>query len=240
MRLTLLLAGSLSLSAILLGLAPPAQAQTVDRRHAALEAFETGEAAAQEERWADAITAFQEAYELSGVPTALFNVAYALRALGRYVEARRAFDELFTLRVPEEIRAEAEGYRDEVVARIAHLRLNQLEEGVEYELRLDGQIVDDELVRPAVVDCDPGSHRVEVRRAGYVAFEWSGTVGEGQTRELEVELAAMASSGGNVAEEPWFWIVIGVVVVGGAVAAGFIADDQAQLRPVVGRTVINL
>ena len=36
----------------------------------------------------------------------------------------------------------------------------------------------------------------------------------------------------ELVEEPWLWIVIGLVVAGGAAAvAGWYADDQAQLRP---------
>lgn len=236
---SLFLGSSLVLAMGLTWLAPLSlRAQTVDRRAAALHAFEAGEAAAEEERWADAITAFREAYDLTGVPTALFNVAYALRALGRYVEARQAFEELFTLRVPEEIRADAEAYRDEVTARIAHVELEGLDEAIDYEFRLDGQIVD--AAGTHVIDCDPGNHRIEVHRIGYVPFEWSGTVGEGQRRSLTVELSPLPTAGGNLAEEPWLWIVIGVVVVGGAVAAGFIIDDQAQLRPAMGRTVVSL
>jgi hypothetical protein len=231
---------SLALSVWLTCLPTSAQSAPPDRRAAALRAFEAGEAAAAEERWADAISAFQEAYDLTGVPTALFNVAYALRALGRYVEARRSFDELLTLALADEDRAEAENLRAEVDRRIAHVDVDGLDDGVEYELRLDGQVVDDPLSRPATVDCDPGSHRIEVRRTGYVAFEWSGVLGEGQRRSLTAELTPLPSGGGNVAEEPWLWIVIGVVVVGAAVVGGVVGDDQAQLRPDPTRTLVRL
>ena len=37
--------------------------------------------------------------------------------------------------------------------------------------------------------------------------------------------------GSSVADEAWFWLLIGgVVLVGGGLAAYFIADDAAQLR----------
>lgn len=212
-----------------------AQASAEDRRAAALRAFETGEAAAAEERWADAIRAFREAYELTGVPTALFNVGYALRALGRYVEARDAFDELLGLRIDEETRTEAQHLRDEVDGRIGHVRIEGLEPDVVYEHRLDGQVVEE---TGGVIDCDPGSHRIEVRREGYVGFEWSGVVGEGQERTIEASLEPLPQ-GGNIAEEPWLWIIVGVVVVGGAITVGLVLDDQAQLRPEPGRNVIR-
>ena len=43
---------------------------------------------------------------------------------------------------------------------------------------------------------------------------------------------AATNTGGNVLEEPWLWIVVGVVVVGGAVTAGVLGDqaNRVELR----------
>jgi hypothetical protein len=68
----------------------PTQTQFVEAR----DLFVRGTSFVENGQWADAITTFSQAYELSGVPPALYNVAFALRALGRHVESRDAFEAL--------------------------------------------------------------------------------------------------------------------------------------------------
>ncbi len=64
---------------------------------------------------------------------------------------------------------------------------------------------------------------------------------DGQMLDLAVELApeptVAAGGGSNVLEEPWLWIVIGAVVLGGAAVGIWYADDQAQLRPNSGMPI---
>lgn len=228
-------------SALLAAWAPGVEAQAGSREEA-VEAFDEGTRLADESRWADALPLFRRAYELTGVPTALFNVAYALRALGRYVEARAAFDELLTLRLEDADRTEASSLRDEVAGRIAVVELEGLDapEG-SYEIRLDGVVHDDDGARPLRIESDPGTHRVEVRREGRAPYDWSGTLGEGQTRTLTVLLPELPGSGGpGIVAEPWLWIVIGVVVVGGAITIGVVVDVESQLDPTVGRIEVRL
>lgn len=220
----------------------PAAAQAAGSREEAVQAFDDGTRLADEGRWADALPLFRRAYELTGVPTALFNVGYALRALGRYVEARAAFDELLTLRLDDDDRDEATSLRAEVAGRIATVELEGLDapEGA-YEVRLDGAVREDDGARPLRIESDPGMHRVEVHRDGREAYDWSGTLGEGQTRTLTVALPELPGSGGpGIVAEPWLWIVVGVVVVGGAITIGVVADIEAQLDPTVGRIGVRL
>lgn len=54
-------------------------------------AFTRGVAALQGRRYADAVVAFQESYRLRPVPTVLYNLALAYRALGQNLEAVDAF-----------------------------------------------------------------------------------------------------------------------------------------------------
>ena len=206
----------------------------------ALEAFETGTRAAEEERWSDALPAFQRAYALSRSDIALFNVGYVLRSLGRFVEARAAFNEVIARSGGAgELLDQARAYRDEVVGRIAHLRVDGLEDGLTYELLLDGTAREDDGARPVLLDLDPGDHGLGVRRDGFLPYDWAGHLSEGASERFRVELLPVPS-GGTIADEPWFWILVTAVVVGGAVAIGFIADDAAQLDPAPGRTVVRL
>lgn len=217
-----------------------ALAQTTRTDRDAIEAFETGTRAADEERWSDALPAFQRAYALSRSEIALFNVGYVLRSLGRFVEARAAFDEVIdVLHAEGELLAQASAYRDEVIARIAHLRLDGLETGADHTILVDGTARVDDGARPLDVSVDPGAHGLGVRREGRLPFDWSGTIAEGQTLAIDVTLSPVPS-GGTIADEPWLWIVIGAVVVGAAIGIGFVVDDAVQLDPAPGRTVIRL
>lgn len=215
--------------------APPELSESDRAQARAL--FAAGAAAVDAGRWADAVDSFRRAYELTRAPSALFNTAFALRALGRYREAARAFDQLLALtNVSDAMRAQASELRDEVRGRLAIVRLVGLDPEVRHVIRLDAEAVEDTGDRPVVVQADPGRRAIDVSRPGFVRFEWSGTLTNAQVLELPVELVPQpaegpVSGGGSVLEEAWFWVVVGVVVLAGAGVAIWYADDQAQLRP---------
>lgn len=234
--------GLLAALAICVSEAPRARAQQASGespsdsdRAQARALFAAGAAAVDAGRWADAVEAFRRAWELTHAPSALFNTAFALRALGRYREAQRAFDELLALDgVGDAMRAQATELRDEVRSRIALVRVTGLAPDVSHVVRLDGEGVQDTGARPLVLQADPGHHAIDVSREGFERFEWVGSLADGQILDLAVVLRpehAPASGGGSVLEEPWFWIAVGVAVLAGAGVAIWYADDQAQLRP---------
>jgi hypothetical protein len=199
--------------------------------------FAAGAAAADAGRWADAVDSFRRAYDLTRAPSALFNTAFALRALGRYREAARAFERLSALdNVSDSMRVQASELRDEVRGRLAMVRMVGLDPEARHVVRLDAEAVEDSGARPLVVQADPGRHTLDVSRPGFLRFEWAGALGNAEVLELAVELLpepaeGPATGGGTVFEEAWFWIMVGVVVAAGTgVGIGY-ADDQAQLRP---------
>ncbi len=69
---------------------PPPERVAADVR--ARELFQKGDTAYAEGRYEEALSAFQEAYDLSGRPQLLFNVSNALERLGRYAEAIDALE----------------------------------------------------------------------------------------------------------------------------------------------------
>ena len=209
-------------------LARPPEGDTQSAQRTALEAFSRGSAATEGERWDDAEHCFAFAWDLSHVALARYNQAVALRALGRYRQARDAFDEalaagLDATRAPlaTEMRAEAD-------ASVAHLAIDGIADDVEAVIELDGDPVEAGGGARSV-ECDPGRHSLVVRAAGFTPFTWSGDVVEGTAAAVHVELARIPS-GGSVFEEPLFWIITGVVLVGAGVGIGVYAQDQAQLR----------
>lgn len=236
---------ALVLLALIAALAPPSPASAQEGegpslsesdRAEARALFAAGSAAVDAGRWADAVASFRRAWELTRAPSALFNTAFALRALGRYREAARAFDELLALEnVPASMQEQASTLRDEVRARVALLRLTGLDPDARHEVRLDGAPVADEGQRPLVLQADPGAHTLDVSLPGFTRFEWAGSLSDGQLLDLAVQLAPEAApptgGGSSVLEEPWLWIVVGALVVGGAAVGIWYADDQAQLRP---------
>jgi|GEM_PF-2549395 len=130
--------------------------------------------------------------------------------------------------------------------RIAHLTLNvaDLERGD--EVLLDGAAVSHAIVGVAT-PVDPGDHRIAVRRSDREIGEASVNLSEGGSREVTVLLRAgdsvsVASADGpddgtntvpeaaltgdpeddggeDIAASPILWTIVGVVVVGGVVAA---------------------
>jgi len=215
-----------------------AQSTRSSDREQARALFAAGQAAVDAGRWTDALDAFRRAYELTHAPSALYNAAFALRALGRYEESERAFVELLslpTLRQP--MRVEATGYLTEVRARIAHLQLDGLPDDAITTIHLDAEGVADEGERPLVLTTDPGHHALDVSLPGHARFEWVGDLADGQSLHIAVSLPLETGSGSarptQVWEEAWFWVVIGVAVAGVAagIIGGVVADQQAQLQP---------
>ncbi len=210
--------------------------------------FSVGNRAVEAGRWADALTEFERAYALSGVPSALFNVATTLRALGRHVEARDAFDQLLASHPNQDPadRKRALALRQEEQGRIATLQLDNLEAGHEISVSLDGHPATDDGARPLLIEVDPGRHALRIERPRYRIFTWKGDVGDGDKRAVRVELEveplavvvppaspAPAPASGGVLRSPVFWTIVGVVVVGAGAAGtwwGVSGRDQ-RLAP---------
>lgn len=246
--------GGWALSLVLL--ASPASAQNEVAEARAL--FQAGEAAVEAGRWADAVDSFRRAYELSNVPAALFNLGYALRALGRHREARDAFAELLREhpRFDRELREEARRYRAEAETRIAILLLQGLDAHTRYALRFDGRPLTDDGRRPVSLEADPGAHTLTVRLGDRPPFVWEGDVSPGARLEIDVEFPAVAENGdgelvitedpmvppddgGSVVESPWFWILISIAVLGaGAAVAGYLIWDGMQVDPETNRVYV--
>jgi hypothetical protein len=212
--------------------------------------FMAGEAAVESGRWADAVDSFSRAYELSRVPASLFNLGFALRALGRHREARDAFDSLLREhpRFEASLRDEARRYRDEAAERVARLVVDRLDAATRYTVRLDGRPVEDEGERPLSMEGDAGAHTLTVRRGGGAPFVWEGEVAEGQTRVVEAVFPAptapdggpdpgLPDDGGSVFASPWFWLVTAVVLAAGGVLAGWLVHESLQLEPNSSRAV---
>lgn len=91
----------------------------------ARELFRRGAALAHEERWGDALAAFEQSALLLPHGATLYDVGYCERALGHPTRARRAFTRaLARPDLPEAMRADAGRYLAEADAKVGRLALH--------------------------------------------------------------------------------------------------------------------
>ncbi len=220
--------------------------------------FLAGRAAVEAGRWADAVENFERAYQLSKAPSALYNLAVALRALGRYREARDHLERLFEVhgeRLSPRLRADAKRYLEEARDQVATLLLEGLETELRHRVRVDGHLVPDEGERPLRVEVDPGRHTLVVRAEERRPFEWEGEVDAGATERIDVSLPLERrpaptpsplqptpppkeeDEGGGLLSSPWFWVGTAVVLAAGAGAAWWALGDDSGPEPQSERVV---
>ncbi len=223
----------------LLALAPSARAQDCNRSAGASDVsraralFIDGSRDVEGFRWADAIPKFEESYALSCAPSALYNLAMALRALGRHRDARDAFDRLLANHpdLAGDLRSNSEQYRREEAARVAVLLLAGLEPNMDPDISFDGQSVGDDGARPLRIETDAGAHTLVAQIPEHQPFLWEGRVGDGQTQTIELRFVPIPRGGGG---DEILAIILGVTaaaVIAGAIGLGVFLHDDAQVRP---------
>ncbi len=196
--------------------------------------FRAGVAATNQERWSDAVGSLQRAYELSCHAPALFNLGASLRALGRHREARDALSQLLSDHpdLPSNVSSIARSFLAEERARVAMIELVDLSPDLRPDVSFDGRSITDDGSRPLRLETDAGTHSLQLRIDEHQPFLWNGELTDGQVERINVffePITVIAESGFE-----WGWIVLGVAaaaVVAGAIAAGVLLQDDAQLRP---------
>lgn len=220
---------------------PPSAEPSEGEMARARARFLEGGQQVEEGRWADALSAYEEAYRLSGIPAALFNTATTLRSMGRHRDARDLFRQLLELSdLDDETRAEAEQRLREEAGRVALILVVGLGDAPDARVALDGRDVPGPPDDPLALETDPGEHAVSVLRDGYAPWREAVTLDDGGRETLRVELEPIDRE--EFWESPILWTIVGVVLAGGAVLTGVLLYDDAQLdpRPGFDGTVIEL
>lgn len=205
--------------------------------------YARGLTAVDEARWADALSAFEQAYALSGVAAALYNVATTLRALGRHVAAMDALTTLLEEHpeIESPLRQLATTMLDEERARVASLILS-LPPAPAPRVLLDGRTVrvgatpDGDRHRLELA-ADPGPHHVLVRADGRQPFEWRGALEDGQRLHLDVLLPPAASGSRTAEVVAWIVAIGGAVLAAGAVVTGWAIWDADELDPMAPQVI---
>lgn len=221
-----------------------AHAQSASEQALAREQFREGVRAAREQRWPDAVDAFQRSLELAPRAMTVMNLAGALAQVGRLVEAAEAY-RMFLSEAQSgtaaRVRGEAQRQLDALEARIPHVRL-------EITGRLDSDTVslDEYQLSAAAIGSplpvDPGDHTLTLARDGVEPRTVTFHVEEGTQSDVTLEAPPdlglpppddttsplddappPPAAGRSIFDEPAFWIVGGVLLAGlvaGGVAIG--------------------
>lgn len=161
-----------------------------------VEAFEAG-------HYADALVAFQRAYELAPAVPVLYNLARVHEALDHPVEATAAYEQFLSSspRLNRSQRTDVQAALTRLAPRIAHLVLQCAQP--ELRAEVDGIPVAN-ATQGTSIPANPGQHAVTVRSGDTTLFQDVVQVGPGENKTLQCnELAAATATTGNpTATEP--------------------------------------
>ncbi len=185
---------------------------------AARRAFQRGVTALNEGRFADAVTALEESYQLQHAPIVLYDLGLSYRALGRYREAADSFAQY--VEAPER-GADARRLatvREEIVRLRAGLgRVTVSVTPTQSVVRVDAR---PQQLTSSTLVLDPGNHVFEVSSEGYRTYRREMNVQPGSQTALNVEL------------EPTAWAARLVVQTSVPTAAIYIDDQSVGEGPV--------
>jgi hypothetical protein len=236
-----------------------AQGEDADAAHAASarSLFSEGVELADQSRWAEAADRFRRALALRDSPVIAYNLASALKELGKLVEASEMLRRISSgQEVDAELRKSATSALAEVTPRIGRITVHA-------EGRQDGDLItiDDQALFDAQLDVavpiDPGAHLLVARRGQETLESRELMVNPGEPLELTLQLArapaphevAVAAPPAPlpstateqppkkpVTEQWWFWTGVGTAVVGVVVVAALVAagGGSSKQTPAAG------
>jgi tetratricopeptide (TPR) repeat protein len=162
------------------------------REAAAYEAFNLGGELYDQGRIAEALAAYERAYELSPNYTVLYNIGGASLQLGQWARARRAFElylKLGAAELPPQRVSETRRTLDELKAKTATLTLSMnVPPG---EVKIDSTTV--EVLELSGLVLDPGEHVLHVSKPGFRPLERTVHVNDGERVQLVLQLFPVAS-----------------------------------------------
>ncbi len=198
-----------------LALSGEARAQTSDPAFATARAqFEEAVAAVRAGRPADAVALFERSYAARAAPVVAVNLAYCLRGLGRFGDARRWYVRFLETATSEDLARHETTVRThlaEVSRRLAQVTLGERVPS-NASVALAGV--------PMGADTrwiEPGRHDATADALGHVPVALSFVAREGEVVRLSTRLTAQPAVT-PITQRWWFWTAVGVAVAGVAVA----------------------
>lgn len=249
----------MTLALLFVGSAAATAQDADDRTEQARALFHEATELARQEQWAEAVSRYRQVLELRASPNVVYNLAFALVEMDRFVEGAELAEAVASDgSAHPELRELARAVLEVARRGIGHLRvrLDGDTEGV--TVTLDGDPVDAATLADAFA-ADPGRRVVAAIQDGEERASESVEVVSGETAEVTLVVAApivapppeavvpiaepdpiaapppepVDDGSTSLASRWWFWAIVGVVVVGGAVGLGVAlgSDDE---RPTQG------
>lgn len=233
---------------VLLVLATAAHAQKKDSAEArrAKALFDQGIALSDEGKWSEALAVFQQSDELVPSASVEFNIAATLRALGRYVEARKTLQAILDLEptmkpsMKPALKADVEKLLAEVTAKIVTLRLSL--DPSDGTVEIDGAKAS--AGPDGTFELDPGRHVFVLSAKGHETTTITKTLAAAdkelalkapviRTKVVEKRVEVPAEKSTPVYGRAWFWTAAGVLVAGAVVVTIIVTrpDERAPAAP---------
>jgi hypothetical protein len=234
--LTLALAAPLVPGAALAG--PPASKPappTAEQKEAA-KLFDQGVTLSDEGKWSEALEAFRKSDALRPSLSARFNLAATMRALGRYVEAKRTLEKILAdgptwdPPIKPALKADVEKLLGEVRPNVVSLKVKVTPASA--EVSVDGLPL--ERASDGASELDPGRHVFVVTAPEHETTTVTKTLAASD-RELSLSapkkqvVVVQKQASGGITTKWWFWTTAGVVVAGAAAAViAVVVTQQPQ------------
>ena len=205
--------------------------------------FDKGISLSDEGKWTDALDAFKESDTLVPSAKVRFNMGASLRALGRYVEAKRLLSKLFAeedgFKLKPDLRANAQKMLDEVDAKVVVAHVTVLPAAAKLEIDGDAGQLD----ATGATELDPGKHVFVVSAEGYDTTTVTRTLASGKSdvaitappkKVIEKRVEVPAPPPTPVYKRAWFWVGLSTLAAGGAAVGVFFVvrpDKKAPVPP---------
>jgi hypothetical protein len=192
--------------------------------------------ALERREFAEARDLLERSLEIHPTARAAFNLARVFREQGSPTRALEYVDALNEGRygpLPPEREAQLRTIEADARGDLAHLTV-AIAGARSMELRVDGE-PSGAVTDPRTLVLDPGMHRVLGSTPDGRTFEESVDLARGERTRITLGSAPVvvtpvgtpddtSDGGGTVFESPWFWLVLGTVVIGGGVALVLLLD----------------
>jgi hypothetical protein len=224
---------------------------------AAQQAFRAGVDAARQERWTDALAAFERAYELSPRPVVLINLASIQVRTGHLMRAAANYRRLLADPPSADTAAFRRAATDvlpSLEARIPQIRLRSTGLSQTDIIQIDGQAVGREALAIGQ-PLDPGEHTLIVEREGIERARVLFTIAERDVRDIRLPLPALSAApastigappaagtsplAGAISHEtprrrtlwasPWTWTLLGAAVLGASATSFVLFGKHDQI-----------
>ena len=212
---------------------PPAATAEDPNAVRARELFQQGVALSREERWAEALSSFQQSLALVERPSTLLNIATALQRLGRARECVAAVDRYLAVSDPAddaEARARATTLREAMVASLAHLSLAVLPPDA--QVSINGTLTTIDTSTP--LELDAGSYTFVIEREGFLTTRFT----------LDLQPGASASRAVSLAQRPAdpARLEVATQVVGARIQVDgdIVGTDEIEMEVLPGSHVVRV